>query len=110
MESGRGGEVDAALAILAQHLPIVAAKQGERGATAQRGQQIVHSDTIPVSVVDTTGAGDSFDAGFVFGFLAGWDLPRTLRLACVCGAISTQAAGGTTAQPTLDEALAYMDT
>jgi sugar/nucleoside kinase (ribokinase family) len=59
-----------------------------------------------VQVVDTTGAGDSFDAGFVYGSLAGWELESTLRFASVCGSLSTRAIGGTSAQPTLAEALA----
>jgi sugar/nucleoside kinase (ribokinase family) len=58
--------------------------------------------------MDTTGAGDSFDAGFVYGFLAGWPLKRTLRLACACGALATRVPGGTNGQPTLAEALAAM--
>jgi sugar/nucleoside kinase (ribokinase family) len=62
-----------------------------------------------VRVVDAVGAGDSFDAGFVCGALAGWDLERCLKLAVACGALSTRAAGGTAAQPTLDEALAFIE-
>jgi sugar/nucleoside kinase (ribokinase family) len=57
-------------------------------------------------VVDAVGAGDSFDAGFVYGALAGWPLEKALALAVACGALSTRAAGGTAAQPTLEEALA----
>ena len=59
----------------------------------------------PVQVVDTTGAGDSFNAGFVYGYLAGWSLERSLRLACACGALATRQPGGTNGQPTLVEAL-----
>ena len=56
-----------------------------------------------MKVVDTTGAGDSFDAGFVYAYLAGLDLQQALRFACVCGSLSTRAAGGTGAQATLAE-------
>ena len=75
---------------------------------ARHGDTLVRAEALPVSVIDTTGAGDSFDAGFIYGYLAGWDLARTLRLGCVCGSLSTRAAGGTTAQPTLAEALAAL--
>ncbi|MEZ4597109.1 MAG: PfkB family carbohydrate kinase [Chloroflexota bacterium] len=61
-----------------------------------------------VTVVDTTGAGDTFDAGFVAGMLRGWSLERTLALAVACGSASTRAIGGVGAQPTLDEALSLM--
>jgi sugar/nucleoside kinase (ribokinase family) len=90
-------------------IPTVAVKLGARGAIARRGSEIVHAPSIPVDVVDTTGAGDSFDAGFVYGFLHGWPLERTLRLAAVCGALSTRAAGGTGAQATLAQALRCLD-
>jgi 2-dehydro-3-deoxygluconokinase len=58
--------------------------------------------------VDTVGAGDTFDAGFIYGYLKDWPLEKSLRLACVCGAMSTQKAGGTDGQPTLDEAMKYV--
>jgi sugar/nucleoside kinase (ribokinase family) len=61
---------------------------------------------VGVEVVDTTGAGDTFDAGYLAGFLAGWTPARSLALANVCGGLSTRAAGGVDAQPTMDEALA----
>jgi len=82
---------------------VVAVKLGARGAIARRGSQIVRADSIPMKVVDTTGAGDSFDAGFVYAYLAGLDLQQALRFACVCGSLSTRAAGGTGAQATLAE-------
>jgi sugar/nucleoside kinase (ribokinase family) len=71
---------------------------------ARQDGQTVWDPGFTVPVVDTTGAGDSFDAGFVYGFLHGWPLVETLGLACACGALSTRAPGGTEAQPTLGEA------
>ncbi len=97
-----------ALALLARRVPLVAVKRGADGAVARRGAEEVMVAAPPINVVDTTGAGDSFDAGFVYGYLAGWELERTLRLAGACGALSTRAAGGTATQPTLAEALAFM--
>ncbi len=87
----------------------VAVKLGAEGALGVRGEQTVRVPSIPVDVVDTVGAGDTFDAGFLYGFLHGWSLEQSLRLAAVCGALSTQSAGGIAAQPTLDEAIAVMD-
>jgi len=98
-------ETEAALHRLASGGLVVAAKLGVRGAMAQRGNERASAQALLVDVVDTTGAGDTFDAGFIYGYLAGWELARALRLACVCGSLSTRAAGGTTTQPTLAEAL-----
>jgi sugar/nucleoside kinase (ribokinase family) len=89
-------------------IPVVAVKLGARGAIARSGSQIFRADAIPVKVVDTTGAGDSFDAGFVHAYLAGQDLSQALRFACACGSLSTRAAGGTAAQATMAEALAAL--
>jgi sugar/nucleoside kinase (ribokinase family) len=96
----------AGLAKAAQTVPTVVAKLGSEGAAVQQGSRLVHQPVLPVTVVDTTGAGDSFDAGFVYGHLAGWSLERTLGMAIACGTSSTQAAGGTASQPNLEEALA----
>jgi len=99
--------IEAGLDRLAE-IPIVAVKLGARGATARRGSQIVYADSIPVKVMDTTGAGDSFDAGFVYGYLNERSLTDSLRLACACGSLSTRAAGGTAAQATMAEAWAAL--
>jgi sugar/nucleoside kinase (ribokinase family) len=97
--------VEAAARHLAEQAGLVAVKLGAEGALACQGGQIHRAASIPVSVVDTVGAGDTFDAGFLYGYLNQWDVTRSLRLACICGALSTQAAGGTAGQPTLAQAL-----
>ena len=101
-------DLDTALEKMVKNGPLVAVKLGPKGGLARRGDEIVQVSSIPVDVVDTTGAGDSFDAGFIYGYLAGWGLEKSLRLACVCGSLSTRAAGGIMAQATLAEALAVM--
>jgi len=100
-------EVQSAALKLGRHVDTLAIKRGADGALGVRGDQKISVPSLPVTVVDTIGAGDSFDAGFIYGYLNGWDLPNTLRLACACGALSTQAAGGTASQPTLAEALQH---
>lgn len=101
-------DIETGLARLAERVPLVAVKRGGAGAVARRGTEVLSAAAPPMTVVDTTGAGDSFDAGLLYGQLAGWELARSLRLACVCGALSTRAAGGTAAQPTLAEALEWL--
>jgi sugar/nucleoside kinase (ribokinase family) len=105
----RTPHLDAALAQLASHAKLVALKRGADGASAQSGATVISVPSIPVNVVDTVGAGDSFDAGFIYGYLNKWSLEKTLRLAAICGALSTQAAGGTTAQPTIEKAGCYLE-
>jgi ribokinase len=100
------GDVEAAARELARQGPVVVVKLGAAGALATDGGDIVRAAGRPVEVVDATGAGDSFDAGFVAGRLNGDDLEHALALACACGALSTRRAGGTAAQPTFEEARA----
>ncbi|MCS6825570.1 MAG: carbohydrate kinase family protein [Caldilinea sp.] len=98
-----------ALAKLAARTSIVAVKRGGEGAAVQRGTQIIETAAPKVQVVDTTGAGDSFNAGFVYGHLAGWPPERILAFAVACGSASTRAAGGVESQPTLAEAMALVE-
>lgn len=85
--------------------PVVAVKLGAAGglAVAGAGSDVrVVAPSVPV--VDTTGAGDAFDAGFLAGWLDGRPLGDTLRLAVACGVLSLRAVGGTEGQATLEEA------
>ncbi|MGH2637291.1 MAG: carbohydrate kinase family protein [Actinomycetota bacterium] len=100
-------DLEAAVGHLASRAGTVAVKLGDGGGLARRGEEIVRLPGIPVDVVDATGAGDAFDAGFVLGLLRGWPLERALSLANACGGLSCRSIGGVDGQPTLDEALAF---
>jgi sugar/nucleoside kinase (ribokinase family) len=100
-------DVESASRQLADKSKVVAVKLGADGALACNGKEIIQSKSISVNVVDTVGAGDTFDAGFLYGYLNHWPLEKSLRLACVCGAMSTQEAGGTEGQPALEEAMKH---
>jgi sugar/nucleoside kinase (ribokinase family) len=102
-------DVDVAAEALSERGATVAVKFGQGGGLAIDGQELVRSEAIPIAVVDTTGAGDTFDAGFIAARLRGWTLGRCLQLAVACGSLSTRAMGGTAAQPSLDEALAAIE-
>jgi len=93
---------------LMSRVETIGIKLGAEGALGVSHGEKVRVTSIAANVIDTVGAGDSFDAGFLYGYLNGWSLERSLRLACVCGALSTQCAGGTGGQPTLGDALAYL--
>ncbi len=100
-------DVEVAAGQLAELGPLVVVKLGAGGALAvSPGQEVIRTAAPRVEVVDTVGAGDSFDAGFLSGVLAGRAVEESLALACACGSLSTTAAGGTSAQPTLVEATA----
>ncbi len=98
-------DLDSAVTKLAGTVPTLAVKLGGKGGLVQQGDEMVRLRPYPVQVIDTVGAGDSFNAGFLYGFIQQWSLKQSLQLALACGSLSTQAAGGTTAQPTLEEAL-----
>jgi sugar/nucleoside kinase (ribokinase family) len=86
----------------------VVAKLGTDGAVALEGGRVVRVPAYPVEAVDTTGAGDSFNAGFLHRWLQGAPLVECLSLGAACGALSTLGLGGTAAQPTLHEAEALV--
>lgn len=90
-------------------IPTLAVKLGSKGGLAKQKDKTVTAPPLNVRVVDTTGAGDTFDAGFLYGYLNKWSLEKSLQLACACGSLSTQGIGGTAAQPTLEEALARLE-
>lgn len=97
-----------AAAALARRGPLVVVKDGARGALAHDGTRMTAVPALPVEPLDTVGAGDSFDAGFVAAVLRGFGLADALALAAACGSLSTRGRGGTAAQPTWDEALAHV--
>ena len=82
----------------------VVAKLGKNGAMTLEGGRVVQVPAYPVVTIDTTGAGDSFNAGFLHRWLQGAPIVECLQLGAACGALSTLGLGGTGAQPTLAEA------
>jgi len=89
-----------ALKDLSELAACVVIKRGPRGSVANLDGETIFCDGFKVTPVDTTGAGDSFAAGFIHGFLEQKDLLTRLRFGNACGALSTLKAGGTTNQPT----------
>jgi sugar/nucleoside kinase (ribokinase family) len=90
-------------ALHAMGVKLVTVKLGENGALASDGNQILYCRVEPVSGGDSVGAGDSFDAGFLAGWLGGASLADCLRLACGCGRSVAGAIGGLEGQPGWDE-------
>ena len=75
-------------------VPTVAVKRGAAGALAGRGSERVHVPGFAVEAIDTTGAGDAFDAGFLAGLLAGEDLAACVQRGNACGALTAVHVGG----------------
>jgi sugar/nucleoside kinase (ribokinase family) len=97
-------DVEAAARRLAAEGPCVVVKLGLDGVLAAQDGEVIRAAAPRVEPVDATGAGDSFDAGFIAARLGGEGVAEALALGCACGALSTRAAGGTAGQPTFAEA------
>jgi sulfofructose kinase len=72
---------------------LTAATLGPDGVLAWDGKELHHAPAYQVPVVDTTGAGDIFHAGFIYGLLQGWALERQLDFACAAAALNCTAVG-----------------
>jgi sugar/nucleoside kinase (ribokinase family) len=105
--SGRRKPREAA-AHLAGRVTIAVVKTGPRGAVAASAKREWISPSPRVDPVDTTGAGDTFDAGFLHAWLGGAPVEEALRLGCSCGSLSTLKPGGYEGQPTRQEAYRWM--
>ena len=103
-------DLERGLRILRQRHPgMLVVTLGARGAAMLDGQRFIRQPAFPVDVVDTTGAGDVFRAGFIYALLRG-DAPEgLLRFACAAAAVSCTRPGAIASVPTLDEVNALLD-
>jgi sulfofructose kinase len=72
---------------------VAAATLGEHGVMAWDGRKMIRRPAYRVPVVDTTGAGDIFRAGFIYGLLNGWPLEQQLDFSCAAAALNCTASG-----------------
>lgn len=93
----------AARAFIVQGVRVVAIKAGAKGATVYAGDLRLHRPVTPVSGGDSIGAGDSFDAGFLAGWLRGLPLERCLEIGMACGRSVASQIGGLAGQLTWDQ-------
>ena len=75
-------------------------KQGENGAMASDGNHTITERVDPVTGGDSIGAGDSFDAGFLAGWLNKMRLEECIHIGCICGRSVAASVGGIEGQPT----------
>ncbi len=95
--------------ILKQLVPYLVIKDGPNGAYAWQADKQFYQPTIDVSPVDTTGAGDVFNAGFLAAHLQGLPPAECLRWGNITGGLSTQGYGGSSPAPTRDEITPYLN-
>lgn len=93
----------------AAHCPVVALKLGSKGSIAFADGKVFKKKCFPVEVVDTTGAGDSFNAGFIYGYLSGRTVEECLLCGNGCGALSVTALGGNAGFPDEETLWKFID-
>ncbi|HFE63616.1 MAG TPA: sugar kinase [Caldithrix sp.] len=89
--------LEGAIRELGKKVPILVIKQGKSGATLAVEDERVSETGFSVEAVETTGAGDSFNAGFLHKFLQGASYRESLRFGNLCGALAVTAIGGSEA-------------
>jgi sugar/nucleoside kinase (ribokinase family) len=89
-------------------IPVLVVKRGKEGAECYFKGKKCSAPSLDIQVVDTIGSGDSFDAGFLYGYLNNRDLPTCVKMGCICGSLKAQSIGGTKGQPHLDDLLKYL--
>jgi len=99
-----------ALKALGELVLCAVVKQGPKGAVAIQNDKVVAASGFRVEAVDTTGAGDSFAAGFVSAYVRRLPLAECLRVGNACGALSTRELGGTPGQPSQAELELFLKT
>jgi sugar/nucleoside kinase (ribokinase family) len=91
-------DVESGLRLLSNGRTLIVAKLGEHGCAAVEQGTFRRVPALDVNAIDTTGAGDSFDAGFLHAWLGGMPLQDCLRCGTICGGLSTRGLGGTSSQ------------
>jgi sugar/nucleoside kinase (ribokinase family) len=100
---------EAALRVLARHVPLAVCKLGPDGALMAAGGELAWAPAHDVRVVDTTGAGDSFDAGFIYRrVVEGGTEADSLSFANACGAIAVMRVGGASSVPSAAEVEGFL--
>lgn len=103
--------LDEALERLPAERGLVAVKRGASGAIAVEADgAALRTNAYDIVPIDTTGAGDSFNAGFIYGRLNGMPREEQLRFASACGALATQRIGGASEVSSLDDIERFMRT
>ena len=98
-------DIDRAVKFLADKVLVVAVKLGADGGLVESGGKRIHLPAPTVNVADTIGAGDNFDAGFIYAYLRNFPLEDCLRAGVCCGSASAAKHGGIAGQTILRDLL-----
>ncbi len=109
--SGQDRPEDVARWLIDHGVGTAALKMAARGCfVMDRSGQTIRLPAFQVDAVDTTGAGDSFAAGFIAGVYEGWPLERTARLANAVAALCVTGVGASGRTTSMEQTLAFMET
>jgi sugar/nucleoside kinase (ribokinase family) len=108
MITGLSSIHEMANAILNMGAKTIVIKRGEQGSLVRNKESSRDTPSFKVNVVDPTGAGDAFNAGFIFGYLKGWDLSDAALLANAVGALSITKLGAGSQLPKRDEVIRFL--
>jgi len=102
--------IEIARALLERGVKTVGLKMGEEGCLVMSGDgQAIRLPAFQVDIVDATGAGDAFAAGFIAGVWHGWTLEQTARFANAVGALCVTGLGASGGVRSLSETLSFME-
>ncbi|MBB6449993.1 2-dehydro-3-deoxygluconokinase [Geomicrobium halophilum] len=87
----------------------IAIKKGGKGAVVAQDSEIIEAEAVPAKeVVDTVGAGDGFDAAFIYGLLREWPLERIAHFATLVGSMVVSVRGDNEGLPHLEDVLVQL--
>jgi sugar/nucleoside kinase (ribokinase family) len=101
--TGKPDPESALRALRQRHDGLLCVTLGHQGALALDGDRAIHSPAFPVNAVDTTGAGDVFRSGFIYGTLQGWPIEQVLRFANAAAGVSCTRLGALAGIPSLPD-------
>ncbi len=105
-----GNAAEHARALMERGPAVVVEKRGKDGCRIHRRDSAAEDvPGFPVTVQNILGAGDAFGAGFLYGYVKGWDLRRAARLGNACGAMVVTRHGCSISMPSWEEVSAFMD-
>ena len=89
-------------------LKILTVTMGKRGSITISERLAFHTPSFKIRAVDTTGAGDVFHGGYIYGLLHGWDIKNTVRFATALAAMKCMKIGGRAGIPTLRKVMKFL--